>query len=381
MAHDSRARYTARKALTQAAKAGKQQGFLYNGETGLSRWRSALAQVANGDIIANLNVIGSSSVVGVGSGGGGVAGNLAITQNSLVKSFSGRLRSQLASKYGDVGRGFIPQHYDKFWTFAGTWAALANYGIIGAQAKKSSTVGSTATLSFSGTSLTLMLVTGTFGASFSVAIDGGTAQAFTTVGTASAAKAFAVASGLADGAHTAVITVTAVTSASHGLTIIGAYEGKAATAGVRVNAIGVTGSKTSAALGENFLYAEIDAWAPALTLICYSSNDFNSQTPLATFKEQTQTLITRAKQFGDVVLMPAGLRGISQTIPLEAYVDVYKELAEENDVAFLDTFGRWHADFNFAKNTLQFIASDDIHMNDYGHQDIASAIFNALVNY
>lgn len=359
--------------------AGKAQGLLINGEVGLTRWESAKAKVANGDIITNLNVIGSSSVVGVGSGGGGVAGNLAITQNSLVKSFPGRLRSKLAEKFGNVGRGFVPTHYDKFWTFTGSWAGLANYGIIGAQAKKSTTLGDSTSFSFNGTSLTLVLVTGTFGAGFSVAIDGGAPQTFTSVGTASAAKEFVVATGLTDGAHTAVITITTVATATHGLTIVGAYEGKAATAGVRVNAIGVTGSKTSAALGENFLFAEIDMWKPSLTVISYSSNDYNSQTALSTFRTQTQTLIDRAKQFGDVLLFPAGLRGNSLAIPLQSYIDVYRELAEANDIAFFDTNAGWKKSFDYAKNTLQYIASDDIHMNDYGHENLADALYQALI--
>ncbi|PAF31874.1 GDSL-type esterase/lipase family protein [Paenibacillus sp. 7516] len=370
------------KALVDAeeAKKGQGQGLLLNGVTGLMKLRSALAKAANGDQITNINVIGSSSVVGVGSGGGGVAGNLAITQNSLSKSFSGRLRSKLAAVFGDVGRGFVPTHYDKFWTFTGAWTGLANYGIIGAQAKKSITLGDSATFAFNGTSLTLVLVTGTYGAGFSVSIDGGEVKTFTSVGSASAAKEFVVATGLSNGAHTATITITTVASASHGLTIVGAYEGKAATAGVRVNAIGVTGSKTSAALGENFLFAEIDMWKPALTVISYSSNDYNSQTALSTFRTQTQTLIDRAKQFGDVLLFPAGLRGTSLAIPLESYINVYKELAEANGIAFLNTHARWKSDFNFAKNSLQFIASDDIHLNDYGHQDLADALFNALIN-
>ncbi|WP_337033218.1 GDSL-type esterase/lipase family protein [Paenibacillus illinoisensis] len=368
-------------AFKRAKALENKQGLLVNGSNGLARWRSALAKVSNGDLIANLNIIGSSSVVGVGSGGGGVAGNLAITQNSLVKSFPGRLRTKLAEKFGNVGRGFVPTHYDKFWTFTGAWAGLANYGIIGAQAKKSTTLGDSASFSFNGTSLTLVLVTGTFGAGFSVAIDGGAPQTFTSVGTATAAKEFVVATGLTDGAHTAVITITTVATATHGLTIVGAYEGKAATAGVRVNAIGVTGSKTSAALGENFLYAEIDMWNPALTVISYSSNDYASQTALETFRTQTQTLITRAKQFGDVLLFPAGTRVASLAIPLESYINVYRELADANGIAFVDSYTRWKADPSYAKNTLQFIASDDVHMNDYGHQDLADALYNALINY
>lgn len=42
------------------------------------RWRLVLVKVLNGDLIVNFNIIGSSFVVGVGLGGGGVVGNFVI---------------------------------------------------------------------------------------------------------------------------------------------------------------------------------------------------------------------------------------------------------------------------------------------------------------
>ncbi|WP_153979260.1 GDSL-type esterase/lipase family protein [Paenibacillus xylanilyticus] len=381
MAHDSRARYSARKVLEQVKQAEKQSGYLYNGDEGLTRWRSDLAKVQNGDKIANLVIIGSSSVVGQGGGGGGVDGSVAIDKQLgwFNGGFVGRFRSKLAKEFGNVGRGFIPHtHPDFFVNKTGTWNNLATHGFLGVPAIKSSGDASLS-IKFSGTSLTLITVLGTLGAGFTVAVDQGAPKSFTSIGSASPAAELVVATGLTDAEHTAVLTVTDRPQAASGVTLIGMYEGRAS-AGVRVNGMGLRGSRTSSALsGENFMQTQIDIWKPALTVIAYGSNDYAAQVPLDTFKNQTQTLIDRAKQYGDVILYSAGFRSSELAIPLDAYVQVYRELAEQNNLAFYETYKRWRT-FDYAKSVLQFVASDDVHMNDYGHQDLANALYNAIIH-
>nr|WP_285856334.1 GDSL-type esterase/lipase family protein [Paenibacillus illinoisensis] len=157
------------------------------------------------------------------------------------------------------------------------------------------------------------------------------------------------------------------------------YEGRGNT-GVRVNAIGLRGAKTSAAvMGENFEQAQIDIWKPSLTVIAFGSNDYAAQTPLQNFRTQTQAIIDRAKQYGDVLLYSAGMRAdLNLAIPQDNYTQVYRELALANDIAFYETYKRWKS-FDYAKNKLQFIASDDVHMNDYGHEDLAEGLYQVLM--
>ncbi|WP_413373328.1 SGNH/GDSL hydrolase family protein [Paenibacillus taichungensis] len=361
------------------------RGYLFNAEIGLAKWRSALAKALNGDVLSTLCVYGSSSVVGQGSGGGGIAGTLTYGKNKLDKGFVGRLRTAIAKQCGDVGSGLIPHWYTWWYTFAGTWADSGVGGILNLPSKRGESVGATCTVTFTGTSFSVIGIESAEGGKFTISIDGGAAQEFNSNGASEAAKEYKYSGTLTSASHTAVITVTELVAGKDrsGLALIGVMYGGASTTGVKVHQIGYAGGKTDQIGNNRALYrpTTIDFWKPNLSLICFSSNDYSSQTPLATFRTQTQTAITQAKQFGDVLLVPVGITAPDKAIPITEYSKIYKELALLNSCAYYDTYARYQDSFTTARDVLQFMASDNTHMNDYGHQDLASGLYNALMNY
>ncbi|WP_418041117.1 hypothetical protein [Paenibacillus xylanilyticus] len=383
-ARDTLARNSARKALAQVQQAEKQSGFLYNGEIGLARWRSALAKALNGDALSTVCIYGSSSVVGQGAGGGGVAGLLTYGKNKLERGFVGRVRSAIAKQAGDVGSGIIPHWYTWWYTFTGTWVDSSVGGLLNIHSKRGEAVGSTVSVTFTGTSFSVVGIESAEGGKFTIAIDGGAPQEFNSNGSSEAAKEYKYNGTLTNASHTAVITVTELVAgkARSGFALIGVMYGGTSQTGVKVHQIGYAGGKTDQIATNRTTYkpTTVDFWKPDLSIICFSSNDYSGQTPLSTFRTQTQTAITQCKKFGDVLLVPVGITAADKEIPITEYSGIYKELAMINDCAFFDTYARYNDSFTFAKDVQQFIASDNTHMNDYGHQDLASGLYNAIFN-
>jgi lysophospholipase L1-like esterase len=252
--------------------------------------------------------------------------------------------------------------------------------------KRGEAVGSSVTVTFTGTSFSVVGIESAEGGKFTIAVDGGTPQEFNSNGSSEAAKEYKYNGTLTNASHTAVITVTELVAgkARSGFALIGVMYGGSSTTGVRVHQIGYAGGKSDQMATNRPAYkpTTVDFWKPNLSLLCFSSNDYSGQTPLATFRTQTQTAITQAKQFGDVLLVPVGITApaADKPIPITEYANIYKELALQNDCAYFDTYARYNESFAFAKDTLKFVASDNTHMNDYGHQDLAFGLYNALVN-
>ncbi|MBS1968656.1 MAG: BppU family phage baseplate upper protein [Bdellovibrionales bacterium] len=340
---------------------------IYNKDKGLRRWRAALAKAQATDQIVNLNVVGTS----IATGG--------VTTDYTTKSWVALLRKELTQKVGDVGRGVVSTHFPNAvgplrWTFTGTWSTQVLFGIMG-DCRLSTTLGSTATLSFNGTGIKILTYANSSGGKFLASVDGGTPVEFNSnVAAAEPCKEFTI-TGLSAGDHTLVITQN---DAGKNLMLIGAYELKG-TKGVRVNNVSKSGGSTAnVTWNNNVLIAEIDYWNPTLTIIEFFTNDYMSQVDLVAYKNTMQTLISRAKQFGDVLLIANGIRTENQTIKQTDYINVLKTLATENQVALLDTFNRWGGNFEYANGTLGYLA-DTVHPNDVGHQDIANFVIKTLI--
>ncbi len=345
--------------------------YAYNLDVGLKRWRAALAKVqSSNDQIINVNAVCNS----IGTGG--------VTTDFLTKGWLYLLGSAFASKFEDVGKGFLPSYALKLddvphWTYTGTWADETVFGTM-MLSKQTSTNGSTASFTFTGTGITLVFVAGITLGKFNYAIDGGASVELDTYNaTVMKAKAFPI-TGLSDAEHTIVITKNDDTKM---IILLGAYPTKG-TRGVRCNMVGKSGGSSSNAVGnESALYTEIDFWEPKLTIIEHATNEYAGQVALSTFKTNMQTLITRAKTFGDVLLLPNGLvRAETQTIHREAYLNVVAELAGSNNVSYIDMFNRWGGDYTYANTTLGMIY-DTVHPNDVGHQDIANILTKVLIEY
>jgi lysophospholipase L1-like esterase len=349
-----------------AAKAN----YVYNAGTGLRRWRASLADLQSGGInFIDLPVIGDSIVEGIG------AGNNAIDRQT--KGFVGVLRTQIARIFEDVGMGMIPQHYVQnypLWTFTGSWTILYGFGCSNG-AKQSIAANDTATLSFNGNGIGIVFVKASGAGSFDVLIDDVINTTIDCNAPYSTAKQ--EITGLSAGTH--ILKIVAKTSAS--IYIVGAYEIKGSK-GVRVNMVGKGGATTvQASITSEVLDAEINVWNPPLTIVAIGANDFGDGIALDTYKTNLQTIISRAKNFGDCMLVSTGIciDALSSIAPQSEYVNTMYQLAQQNNCCFVDIYNRWSGDANYVKNTLGLF-DDNIHPNKKGHQDIANAIYNALMS-
>lgn len=351
-------------------KTAESMPFIYNIDK-LQRFKAAKAQVAVGvagtPVKKYINVISDS------------IGEANLASGYFATSWVSLLRNRLATLYGDVGRGIIPyfvptstSSYPALWTFTGTWAEdFGGYGIA-SYVYKTYENGATATIAFNGTGIGLEVVTGPSMGASKVVIDG-VDHSFTTYSASLVPAAKIEITGLSAGDHTAVITNQSW------LYLLGAYEIKG-TNGLVVNNMSKWGGKIAGASLENAMKAEIDVWSPCLTIIALIANDFNQQTSLSYYEQKLEAVIVRALQYGDVLLTTAGLYEPStQSIPQTDYVNIVKKLALKYDCALLDIFNKWHGNYAYADTTLGYMV-DGVHPNDFGHFDIADAVWNVLMN-
>jgi lysophospholipase L1-like esterase len=347
----------------------RQDGLhIYNTDVGLRKWKATLAKLASGtNQIFNMSVMGDSISEGANA------------SDYISKGYVGLLRTALQGKFGDVGKGFIPVHYPfsgKLWSWSANWNN--NDDAMGATGSYLSTAanGETASINFSGTGFGLVFTKGSICGSVSVAIDGGEPVTINTNGAYTSAWAYEI-TGLTDGNHALVLTTSIAVDGSQRIYLLGGYEIKG-TRGIRVNMVGKYGTQTLHSVRTDALRCEIDMWTPVLTIIAFTANDYsNNVDPNGAYKTNLQTMITRAKQFGDVMLVSVGLRSGTYTYQQQQYVDVMKSLAFANDCAFIDIFSKWGSDWDIP-NDLGMM-SDVVHPNDAGHQDIATAITQVLL--
>lgn len=363
-------------------QSGDGHRWAYNTDGGLRRWRAALGALDAGAAnIVNLCFVGDSITEGAKSGGG--AGQGAAGATWVTNGYVGRIRSALAAKYQDLGRGFIPVYYPNgaaLWTLTGTgWVQNTTYGTTGL-CEYTNNNGDYASLSFTGTGVGVLVVQGPNSGSFTITIDAGAPASFNANNaTTDAAHEFQV-TGLASGAHTLKVTNTATNGSGLGLYLLGAYELNANTKGVRCHMVGRWGTRMTHSAPATALAAEIDHWSPTLTVVSLGANDYTNQTTLASFQSDCQTIVSEALKYGDCLITSIGLRTEAATIPQSAYVQVLHDVAFANGCAFVDVFNRWSGNATYALNTLGLIATGDtVHPNDYGHQDIATGLLNRLL--
>lgn len=337
----------------------------YNAEVSLPKYRAALAKLDSGQTTKfNVCFVGDSITEGIGSD--------ATYANYLQYSYLAKLRARFTEKYGDVGKGFIPSYYANQITYNGTWNDFTLIGIAG-YSKYTSAADASITVSFNGTGLDILTYTGTssFRGNIGVTIDGGAEQLISLVEASAAIKLKNVADGLVDGAHTAVIRNAEASKEFH---VIGIRE-KKGTKGIILNMCAKSGqTATTLTKNSNVMTSEIDVWQPTLTVIATITNDIGNSIDVNTYKTNVQTLITRAKQYGDVLLVANNVREDKTKEVQQPYVDALRDLAITNKCAFLDFFTRW--DF---KGQSHGLMDDILHPNKAGHQEIANALTRVLL--
>jgi hypothetical protein len=108
-------------------------------------------------------------------------------------------------------------------------------------------------------------------------------------------------------------------------------------------------------------------------------NSYQGQEPLAATLANNRVVLEKIKETGDPLLLTAFPRSnpSSYAIPLEAYNELYYQLADEYNVPLLDMQNRWgtYAEMNAAPFGYY---GDVVHENDKGAADYTNAIFDAL---
>ncbi len=335
-----------------------------NADIGLRKWRTAMADIrAGSNKIYNLNFIGNSFTEGY------------LITDKVNNTFPGRVRTALATKYGDVGKGIIPAYISsiinspQLWNTTGFMEfVIGKFGICG-HSLQTTTIGSTASVIISGTEVHLLVMKGTFASATAIncKVDGVDKGTFALNNATTIIADLTIATGLTDGSHTLLIT-TLDTSA---VMIIGAY-GTKGTKGIRVNNMGRSGARSfDAQESSRILEAEFTTMKPTLSIIELGLNDAQIPVPLATYKTQMQNLVTSALAQGDCLLLAPTM--YTNDLP---YRDVQRQLAIDNNCAFIDIASRWGE----SMPTL-FKASDLAHPNEIGDCDIASAILRVIDEY
>ncbi|MEW6379783.1 MAG: SGNH/GDSL hydrolase family protein [bacterium] len=346
-------------------------GYAYYIEGNMDTWRSTLAKLKSGTTgIFNVCCIGDSITEG------DKAGN---SHNDYrTKGFVGRLRTRLAATFGDVGLGFIPVHFSDDYpafSFTGTWIDSSWYGI-GNYQKRSSNTGATATVSFNGTGIGVVVARNNIAAQYTISIDGGAAVTHDTYNATLVSPYAYEETGLADTDHTAVITVDNGANPTRNLYFLGIYPIKGTT-GIRVHDCARSGGRASDFVQTGCLDLEINYWTPVLTIVSLVANDFNFQTGLSAYETSMSQIIDTARTHGSCMVLANGLFNVSKTIPITAYEEVCRKLALSKGCAFLNLNRRWKSYSN--ANSLGYMADALVHPNQAGHQDIATFLLDHLL--
>ncbi|WP_027480509.1 SGNH/GDSL hydrolase family protein [Deinococcus pimensis] len=346
----------------------------------LYRWRAAIA-----DLDGGASTKYSVCVVGDSITEGAIAGTT--TADYRDKGFVGRLRAYLAARYEDVGQGFIAAYYPfdyPQWSYTGTgWGFHASFGV-GGRSRFTSTANDAASVTFTGTGCVISFIRGGVTGNVRVTIDG-TVYATVDTYTSGAVDNYwnYTVSGLSDGPHTLTLTnlgtSTAGGAAGNSLYFNGLTPVRGAR-GVIVHNIGSSGAKASTLTPEAYLQAELQQFAPTLTIIALTANDYTQQTAIATYTAELTTLVNRAKTYGDVLLVANGARSVitGQTIPQASYVAAMRAVADATGVAFVSLVDRWGGGPNAV--TLGYLNADGLHPNVKGHADQANALAAILLD-
>jgi len=369
--------YWDRHIVTPSQEAAYSKDITYNINNGLKKWRAALAKLKSKQSgIINLNFIGDSNTEGYGSDD--------LAPNTFAYGYPGRIRTKLASLYGDVGAGFLAPatpYASPFWVLGTGWQLNTAYGWgVCKTCMVTSTLDSIMTLNFTGTGINLFYGRGSGCCKFTWKIDSGSETTVDAHGDG-AIMTLSI-SGLSSMSHTLTIKNIAHTSypAATSQFFFGGYPVNDAVSGIRVNNLAKYGNPASSFVFNTiFSTSNIAALLPpTLTIIATIGIDAASGTPLASYKDSLQSMITSAKVSGDVLLLNnAIMPGVSnQTAAI--YGGVMRELAKENDIAYVSYVARVGSNSDTATRGL--IRSDDlVHLTKTGAQDLATFLLNILL--
>jgi hypothetical protein len=325
------------------------------GEYNLRNWNAEIAKFLGGaTTTVVVNIIGDSWV----NGGMGT-----------------ELKNQLQEKFGNAGSGWVSAVNS---AKTGTWSDFAHAGAYGADISESVST-DTATPSrivwtdkMTEATIHYKLLSG--GGSFRYNVDGGS---WTTVDTNNASDDYGLANitGLSLANHT--ITLETVTASTQGIHIFG-LDRRSSVAGVRVNVLGVSGSRAthwSASIDQSQWIKGIRALYPALTVIVLGTND--TGTPSETYADQMTSIATStqtASPRSDIIFAPSTDNGIGG-ISMEGHKNALVNKARQYAFTVIDNFKEF-GDYATANERGLYLNTS--HLNSYGTLNFVNNITKHL---
>lgn len=356
-----------------AAKVYNTVNFGYNLD-GLSllKFRSVLSKRAFQQV--TIAVIGDSISEGFWSG------------LNWDRAYPVQLRKLMQAKYGGQDEGFVTVYTDdQRWTQTGTGWTKVGYKGLGAAQRSSATSGDKLTFTFKGVGVDIIHSKNTDGGSCVVKIDGVDMTPLNCYATAEVFAQKQSYDGLTSGDH--VLEIYAPTDGKK-VYVEGAYVKTVGdTKGIRVDrrarSGSYTGDWTSTLMLNTFTTQPAD-----LFIIALGINDLGSNQTIAQFKSRLQTIITKAKSVGSVIIVPmmqADSVADTRFANWKDWVKVYYELADENNVGLIDVYKLYGEAYQpaqqyglFGINGGNGEGTDTIHPSARGHQMIADAIFKLI---
>lgn len=342
-------------------------------ENRLLKWRAALGAFMQGGPRPRVLFIGDSKMMGAGAGtaGTGFTDGAASKRKSVVL---GKLMSASGFAAADTAffasnRAPTPLTYDTRITAGAGWSFSTNVvATFGGQATLQNAGGGAGVAAFSpvGTfdTIDIIYAQGSVVGTFTVS-DGATLLD-TVNGNDPTGKPVRKTIALASRGSGKTINISRVSGNVYIIAVI-PYDSQAPS--IELLNAGAYGSKsTDWTASSNFNAGAVDAWvpmAPHLTFIALGANDKNQGVPVATFKQNIQTLITRAQVTGDVVLVNEAYGNGAFNNNSAEFRQALIELANANGCAFHDEAAR----VNYQSNPTWF--ADSIHETAFAHADQA----------
>jgi hypothetical protein len=171
-------------------------------------------------------------------------------------------------------------------------------------------------------------------------------------------------------------------TADRALMLVGFDAYDSAASNVSVWNMGASGSRVAQWTDGGTPYSFSNAlpvFAPDLTIIDLTINDWFDATPLDAYLANLQKMITAAKKTGDV-LMVVGVPSNVETAPPERqrkYADGVLALAYKNDLPAVDLLARWVSQ---SYNPARGFYFDGLHPSATGYADVAAALADVIGN-
>lgn len=327
------------------------RSYTWNTDKGLRNWNIAKAKAANST--PNIIFLGDSITDSTGA---------TIRESGFV----GLIRNAIQFSTGLSGHGFVNNNV---FVPDGTWTALQE----GTNLKtwKATNVSTATSFKDFINKIDVIYATKPDGGTATIKVDGATQGTINCNG----ANSWHNVATFSFGAGVHQVQIVPAASGNTYIEGVICYSGKN---GVLVHQVGHPGIKATDYVNSTDIAASTSAFNPLLTIIMLGTNDAGGQVSIATYQSSLDALTKQALTKGDVLIVSMADRSDSGTftIPYSSYVIAAKQVAINNNTAYLSIYDRWNKSYAWANtNGLMF---DSVHPSQIGHVDIAEAIRSVL---